>query len=264
MAAPEAVLFDISGTLLCGLEPIPGAPEAVEAMRARWTVRYFTNNPGLHSEQATERLQAAGFAARASDVVSAAAMTAAYVAEQFSGKRVLVLGGDGLRGVCAAQTLVVVDELPIDVVVVGGAGRLDSARLTLACRAIWEGAALVSTGLDKRVAGAAGELYPGTGSIVKAIEWATHVQADVRGKPSPWAAQAALRLLGTSGAASVVVGDSCDEDVALGKEMGARTALVLSGVTTERDLARLPAALRPDAVFASVSPQLVDWIAAQV
>jgi len=263
MVAPQAVLFDISGTLLCGAEPIPGAPAAVHALKQGKAVRYFTNNPGLTPHQAIERLAAAGFPVSAGDVVSAAAETAACVAEQFVGKRVLILGGDGLRRVFEAHPLEVVDDLPADVVVVGGAGRVDSARLTLACRAVWAGAALIATGLDRRVPGAAGELFPGTGAIIRAIEWATHVQADVRGKPSQWAAQAALRLLGTSGPASVVVGDSADEDVALGKQMGARTVLVLTGVTTERDLARLPEVNRPDAVFPSVGQLLVDWLAAQ-
>jgi ribonucleotide monophosphatase NagD (HAD superfamily) len=46
----------------------------------------------------------------------------------------------------------------------------------------------------------------------------------------------------------------------LGQRLGARTALVLSGVATRRHVEALAAEARPDVVLESVSHGLMEWV----
>ncbi len=55
------------------------------------------------------------------------------------------------------------------------------------------------------------------------------------GKPSPAMYQLALERLGTSPVETLVVGDRLETDIAGAQAIGCRTAVVLSGVSTEAE-----------------------------
>lgn len=258
---PAALLFDVSGTLMLGRDAIPGAPEAVAALKERGLiVRYFSNDPRTGLDGVVQRIRDGGFPVERDDVLSAPVVTATWLREHHRGARALVIGGEGIRALLEQYGLTVVDDLPADAVVVAGLATLDFRQLTLATQAVMDGAILVATGLDRRVRLAEHRWGPGTGAAVQAIAWATGAVPRVLGKPSPESAAAALRLLGVPGSAAIMVGDLVDEDVALGKRMGARTVLVLSGGTHHTAVPGLEADRKPDQVWARVGPELVDWV----
>jgi ribonucleotide monophosphatase NagD (HAD superfamily) len=133
--------------------------------------------------------------------------------------------------------------------------------MRLACEAIWyHDAAFLCSSLDRRIPYAPGRHAPGTGAAAQAIAWATGREPEVLGKPSPLTVEAGLRLVGVPAAAAIVVGDSIEEDVGLGKRMGARTALVLSGAAERHMLAGLPPDAHPDVVVDAVGPTFLDWV----
>ena len=68
------------------------------------------------------------------------------------------------------------------------------------------------------------------------------------GKPEPFLLQAAARLAGHADGA-VMIGDALS-DVAAGRAFGARTVLMLTGVTTREMLEALPPPERPTRVAA--------------
>ena len=74
MATPEkfrVFLFDIDGTLLLGNIPIPGAPEFLDCLRKRKTPFYFlTNNSTQNHQEIAERLSKAGIDAKPEEIVS--------------------------------------------------------------------------------------------------------------------------------------------------------------------------------------------------
>ena len=103
-------------------------------------------------------------------------------------------------------------------------------RATLHVRA---GAALYATNADRSFP-TPDRLIPGAGSILAALETATDVKAIVIGKPSPLMLELATQRMGLTKDEVLVVGDKLETDIAGGQAMKARTALVLSGVSTPK------------------------------
>ena len=257
---PRVAMFDVNGTLVLGGEVIPGAPEALNALSQRLRVCYFSNDP-RGAEAIAARLAESGFPVVPGAVLSAIQVAARRVGRRFAGQRVLVIAGAGLRDALSAEGVEVVDAPPAAAVVVSGTRLFTPETLMAACEAIWHhGAKLYASSLDRRVPYGPGRYAPGTGAVAHAIAWATGGTPEVLGKPSPLAVEAALGLLGVPPAAAVVVGDSLGEDVVLGRRLGARTALVLSGVAARHHVDDLAPNLRPDVVLDSVSHGLVEWI----
>ncbi len=257
---PQVAMFDVNGTLVLGGEAIPGAAAALTALSRRVRVCYFSNDP-RGAEAIGARLVDLGFPVAPGTVLSAIQVAARRVGQRFAGQRVLVIAGAGLRDALRTEGVEVVDAPPAAAVIVSGARLFTPEALTAACEAIWHhGAKLYASSLDRRVPYGPGRFAPGTGAVAHAIAWATGETPEVLGKPSPLAVEAATGLLGVSPRAAVVVGDSLGEDVALGRRLGARTALVLSGVAARHHVDSLPPDHRPDVVLESVSHGLVEWI----
>ena len=91
-------------------------------------------------------------------------------------------------------------------------------------------------------------LYPGAGALTSVVERTTGQAPITCGKPfEPM--RSALAEMG--GNHPLLVGDRPDTDLALGKAEGWKTALVLTGVTS--DAADVPADLTPDIVLESIA-----------
>lgn len=80
-------------------------------------------------------------------------------------------------------------------------------------------------------------MMPGTGCIVRSIETATGRPAFNVGKGGPWLLPFLCDQYGLRPDQALIVGDRLDTDIALGRAGGLKTALPLTGVTTEAALA---------------------------
>jgi 4-nitrophenyl phosphatase len=74
---------------------------------------------------------------------------------------------------------------------------------------------------------------PGAGSILAALQAATGIKPLIIGKPERALLDSAMVKLGVSPSETLVVGDRVETDIAAGQKAGCRTALLLSGVTSE-------------------------------
>ena len=77
-----------------------------------------------------------------------------------------------------------------------------------------------------------GGLIPGAGAILAAVEAATDICPTIMGKPSPEMYRVAMERLETRPEETLVVGDRLETDIAGGQQLGCKTGLVLSGVTS--------------------------------
>ncbi len=231
--APPCWLVDLDGVVWLADQPIPGADRAVAALRERGVrVAFFTNNSFPAHAHHLEKLRRFGIEVPPEDLLSSAQAAAALVAP---GERALVLGGAGIvealeaRGV-EVQTAGAPGEdarSAFDAVVVGIDPGLDYRRLARAVTAVLGGARLIGTNEDATFPSPSGPL-PGAGSVLAAVACASGAEPVVAGKPhDPAVALVQERL----GAVETVVGDRPSTDGALARRLGARFALVLSGVT---------------------------------
>ena len=156
--------------------------------------------------------------------------------------------GNGLKEDLRALRVRVTGKLPADYVVIGHDLRFDYMKLLSAFEAVQHSAKLYATarGLYFPVGS---RLYPGTGVLVHAVEYATGQHAELLGKPSKHAARIVRAFNPFSPNKTVLVGDELASDIAIGKTLGYHTVLVQTGV----DKGVKMRGLKPDVVLKSIA-----------
>lgn len=255
------LLVDLDGVVYRGPEPVPGvAAVLAERNAAGDTVLYCTNNSSRHRTEYLAQLHAMGAPVREDRIFTSARATALELrAADPPIHVVMVLGARGLARELRDVGLQTVPPTARglaadpDAVVVGIDRHLTYARLAAAAQAVREGARFVATNRDPVFPGADG-LAPGAGSIVAALETAARRPPDlVVGKPGPILFESAARSVGRHAREAVVIGDALGTDIAAARAVGARSVLMLTGVTSRGDLAALAPERRPTAVAADAA-----------
>jgi HAD superfamily hydrolase (TIGR01450 family) len=230
----EQFILDLDGCVWVGSEPVPGAVEAIEALRAAGKRISFATNDSRHAlEDHVRKLWSIGVQASLADVVSAGAALQHLLAETRQGRTTFVIGGESLHRHVSDAGCRILNGTDLasraEIVVVGHDEDLvydDLRNATLAAR---RGADLLATSRDPTLPMPDG-LWPGTGAILAAVEAGSEREATIVGKPEPQLFYTALDRLGEG--TTLVVGDRLDSDVAAAAAAGLDSALVLTGGTT--------------------------------
>jgi 4-nitrophenyl phosphatase len=264
-SAVRGLLIDLDGVVYTGREPIPGAAEFLtEARRRGLKFLLVTNNSTTSPELVAERLGGMHIEVGPEEILTSAQAAVAYVKTQaVPGAAVCIVGEAGLRQAAEAEGFLIVedgDAAGADWVIAGLDRAFNYDKLTGATRAIMRGARFVATNADALLPIEGGQVLPGAGTIIAAIQTATAVTPVVLGKPEPGLFEHGLRRLGNlEPHQAAMIGDRLDTDVVGGRRAGLHTILVLTGVTTpaEANEAKPP----PDATvkdLASVA-ELFGW-----
>lgn len=227
-------IFDLDGTLFRGKEPIPYAVETVNLLAARGSmIRYVSNNSSQSRASFAEKLSNMGYPAVPESVVSSA-LGAAKLAASQGVRSVFVVGEQGLVETLSESGIVAVSSMQqAEAVVVGICWDFTYAWLNDALQQLIGGARLIATNRDATYPIEHGQVKPGAGSIVAAIEACSGKSAQSVGKPDPFLIQMILDETGIAPKDTLVVGDRYETDVVSGEAAGCDTLLVLSGVTKE-------------------------------
>ncbi|AGA59295.1 haloacid dehalogenase superfamily enzyme, subfamily IA [Thermobacillus composti KWC4] len=253
--SPDGFILDLDGTVYTGSRPIPGAAEAVAYLRAKGKRIVFLSNRGnISRRMCRERLEAIGIPCEAEDIILTSSVVSRYLAEHEPDARVWVLGEQGLRDELAAHGVrFAARPQEADRLVVTLHETLTYAELNDAFRAVRAGARIIATNADRTFPGEDGEAID-VGGLLAALTHTTGTEVDtVVGKPSPLMAEAALDRLGLPPERCMVIGDSLASDIAMGRRMGLRTALVLTGSATREAAMALDEAERPDWILDSLA-----------
>ena len=234
--------FDLDGTLYRGSQVVPGAPEAIRAIRDRGAqVLFVTNNSGMTRADYVSKLASMAIDATPDEVITSGSAAGSYVLRQKI-QKVFVVGEPGL--------VMTLRELGLTVVNAGPDGLIhldtDGAQAVISgiCRAalsydLLDAAMQVAMRTGQYIACNADLTYPvedgvfrpGSGAIVAALEACSGVQATVVGKPAPDMLIDALKGLNIDSKDTLMVGDRMDTDIACGKAAGTDTGLGLTGVS---------------------------------
>ncbi len=249
----DGFLFDLDGVVWLGDKPIPGAAETLARLIAAGKgVAFLTNNPRAPAEDYAARLRREGVEIDAESIVTAGAVTAALAAAAaFASAGAFVIGTDSFkREVESAGVGLLGDEpgVKAGIVVVSGHPGFDYRELRIATAALLAGAELFATNRDPTMPMPEG-LWPGTGSILAAVETASGCSATVGGKPQRHIFERARALV--EGPRVAMVGDRLDSDIEGAAEAGLETLLVLSGSTSRKQAER--SAVIPGQILESVA-----------
>lgn len=236
-ALHDVALLDLDGVVYVGTDPVPGAADAIERVRAAgMRVAFVTNNASRSPADVAALLHQVGVEATADDVVTSAQAGARVLAARIpAGSAVLVVGSDALAAEVSALGLRAVrsaDGRPAGVIQ-GFDRAVGWSALAEATVAIRYGADWVATNADRTIPSPRGAL-PGNGALVEVVRLVSGAAPTVTGKPEPALHEESVRRTGA--AHPLVVGDRLDTDIAGAVRAGCASLLVLTGVTTVPDL----------------------------
>jgi 4-nitrophenyl phosphatase len=248
----DALVLDMDGVLYRGDEALPGAAALFPALReAGVSVILATNNATRSPAEVAAKLARMGIVVPERWILTSASATVAWLGEHApEGARVYSIGTPSFRAALLALPGVVWDEARPDYVLVGLDPGLTYDKLRSAAVALERGAMFVATNTDAGLPTEGGEMWPGAGAIIAALQTTTGRAPDVvLGKPEPALYNLARARLGTAPAATRAVGDRAVSDFVGGMRAGLPTALVLTGVTRPEQVADLPPEMQPDYIL---------------
>ena len=255
----DAFLLDLDGVVWRGDSAVPGAAEALEALRERGKrVVFVTNNASRSARDYAAKLMKLRIATEPSDIVTSAHAVVDHLHEigLERGARIHVFGTTALAQVLrSAGFETTTESSAIDALVVAWNPRLTFDDLGRAADVARSGVPFIGANRDATYPAEEG-LLPGTGAILAAIEVASGRQATVVGKPAPYLFRSALERAGRSVERTLFIGDRIESDVVGALAAGVPVALVLTGVSRRDDLASLDG--RPDWILDDLDGLFAD------
>ena len=230
MTGIRAVLIDIDGVLTVSWQPLPGAVESLQRLRAAgFSVALLTNTTSRTRHSIASTLADVGFPVRADDIFTAPALTAAHLRQHYPDARCVLLNSGDITADLGGLHLTAPDDPDADTVLVGGAGpEFDYAALNNAFGLLQRGARLVAMHRNLYWRTDRG-LQLDTGAFLRGLEEAAGVEAEVIGKPAASFFRAALAALAVDAAEALMVGDDIQADVLAAQRLGIAGALVRTG-----------------------------------
>ncbi len=250
----RGLILDMDGVLWKDDTPIGDLPGIFDRIASHGLqVVLATNNATKTIDEYLSKLHGFGVALEPWQIVTSSEATAHVLAQKFSPhpftplpklgeetgvRAVFVIGENGIVSALRDKGFTPItdpdDETSVVAVVAGIDRGLTYQKLRRATLHIRAGVPFYGTNPDKTFPTPVG-LVPGAGSILATLEAATDIKPIVIGKPAPFMLELAAERMGLTKDESLVIGDRLETDIAGGQAMGARTALVLSGVSTRQE-----------------------------
>ena len=246
----KGILTDIGGVLYVGDKEIPGAPEALNTLRAHYPLRLITNTTRTTPATMTRHMEKLGFHIEEGEMYTALAATKDYV--QSKGYTVFPVLTDEAK----TYFLDVCGESP-DCVVIGDAHtNFNFEHINTAFRYLEKGAKLVSTSKSRYFKDSDGELTLGSGGFVTALEYAADTEAVIIGKPTASFFQIVADSMQLKPEEILMIGDDIESDIGGAQKVGFPTALVKTGKFKPSDLSQ---STKPDIVLEDFT-ELVTYL----
>lgn len=237
MTQYSLLLVDMDGVIWRGGIYVVKNIKALRMLQEKYKVVFMTNNSSLTRAECLERIKAVGINSEINDIYTSSVLAATYIEKRGLG-RTFVVGEAGIYEELIVRGIPIVSEGPkVDYVIVGIDKYLTYNKLSKAAYYIMNGAAFIATNEDPTYP-VGDHLEPGAGAIVNFIKTVVGREPDfVAGKPNTWILDIVVDKYKLKKEEVLVVGDSLHTDVPMGCRYGVDTLLVLTGVTSERELA---------------------------
>ncbi|MBO7304605.1 MAG: HAD family hydrolase [Clostridia bacterium] len=235
----KGFICDMDGVIYHGNEILPGVLDFVN-----WMIDndkkfvFLTNSPERTPHELSMKLERMGLSISADHFYTSAMATAEFLHSQAPGCTAYVIGEAALSKALYDQKIYMNDINP-DYVVVGETRTYCFEKIEKAIALVNKGAKLIGANPDTVGVTDTG-IMPATGSLIAPIEIATGKKTYFVGKPNPLMLRHGLRKLGCHSSEIAFIGDRMDTDIIAGIESNIDTVLVLSGVTSLKDIDEFP------------------------
>lgn len=245
-------LLDMDGTLYLGDKLFPETLpflEKIKKMGARYA--FMTNNSSKSAVSYIEKLKRLGIEATLEDFVTSVNATTKYLQENYSGKKIYVMGTRSFISELLSCGIDAVTEYSEDVEVflAGYDTELTYGKLIDACKLLDRGVPFIATNPDW-VCPTADGYIPDCGSFCEMLKRATGRSPKFIGKPEVYMPLFALGRYGIAKEDAVVIGDRLYTDVACGVNAGIDSIFVLSGEGTLADIEEMK--ITPTYIFKNI------------
>ena len=246
----KLVLFDLDGTIYLSGRLISGAKKFLRYLTSR-NIQYgfMTNNSSIGPMAYLRKLRGIGLDVSISNIVTSAEASCLMLQDFNVGSDIFILGTKALKRYMACKGYR--HRLKgAQAVLVGFDLELRYSSLCNAVRLIIGGKDYFSTHPDVVCPSSEGALVD-AGAILAAIEAASGKKVKaIAGKPNKWIVKLACKKFGVNVKDIMIVGDRLETDIRMANRYKMRSALVLTGVTNEKEL-RL-SKYQPDIVVKSI------------
>ncbi len=227
---------DMDGTIYLGEKLIDGAIDFVKEVKAAGkNIIFFTNNASKGRSEYTKKLARLGF--ENCDVLTAGDVAIKFLTLHKKNKTVYPVCTTSLLFDLKSAGINIVDDCCADIVLSSFDTELTYEKVRKACDCIRNGAEFYCTHPDYNCPIENGWL-PDSGTIAAMLTASTGKSPIYFGKPHAPAADMILEITGTNRNEVMCIGDRLYTDIALGKNSGMRSLLVLSGETSLSDITK--------------------------
>ena len=235
-------IFDLDGVIYRGNTLIPQTERIIRELKELSVkVVYNSNNSTATRDTYVKRLDNFNILADKSDIYTSAFITSVEITKIKRNARIFVIGEIGLREELKNKGHMILkndaNHKNVDFVIVGLDRRFNYQDLAFAQKSILDGSAqFYATNIDATLPDSNGFL-PGAGTMVKALEVCTSQKPiKIFGKPSPLGIESIIKNFNGSSDTTAIFGDRLDTDIRAGNLAGITTVLVLTGVSSRKDV----------------------------
>ena len=252
-------LLDMDGTLYLGDDVFDGAVDFIHSISETGrNYIYLTNNSSRAGFDYITRLRKLGFPCEAENVFTSGMATGEFLNQNYPGAKVYLAGTKAFYRELQSYGIDLVNDEnghtdvdTVDVVVQGFDTELVYEKLDLACHFLRRGAKFIAANPDWVCPMPADEVLPDCGSICALLTAASGVKPEYIGKPNRNMIDVVSKMTGVPNENICAVGDRLYTDIAVAKNAGSVSVCVLSGESSEQDIAE--SEVKPDYVLKDVA-----------
>lgn len=242
-------LFDLDGTVWTYTDLLPDALNVIAKIQKKGMETYFlTNNTILSRTNYVRKLEKLGIRTNKDHIFSSGYVASKYFEEKGI-KEVYIIGEHGLISDLSHAGIKVSESA--DNVVLSIDRNFNLSKLKHAADLINKGAEVYTTGISKYFR-AGTEMYPAEAPIIKAVEALTGKMPIHLGKPSDIFKARLSEDLTLFPEDVLMIGDDLNEDIVFANKCGFKSALTLTGNTSDESSKEATGLKKPGAIIRSL------------
>nr|XP_058960703.1 glycerol-3-phosphate phosphatase-like [Pocillopora verrucosa] len=260
IASIDTFIFDCDGVLWNEAGPLDGVVEVLQELRRLGKRVFFATNNSSKSRMAyLKKFEKFGIVAYEEEIYGTAYAVAYYLKEilKFE-KKVFTIGTTGMVEELDAMNIqhtgsgvgwiIFTLDPEVGAVICGFDEHFSFHKLIKAASYLAKDSCLfIATNLDDRFPfNQNGVVIPGTGCLVISVEAAARRKAKVIGKPERVMFECIQSRHAIDPSKTCMIGDRLNTDIMFGNNCGLRTVLVLTGISSLKDVENVQTSVSPD------------------